>query len=167
MNSSISERGVKDMLISSFEGVKEMVRKTERRSRAGLMLGLQELGASMEGFIGGYYPVESNIIVMNRTPLRRIMETEPHLLAPYATHILLHEYIHSLGLLDEDLTRQKTYEVSEKYFGADHIVTEFARDMKRFYPSLVYPVSGFAPEGSVPIEIVKGFDRSSIAPYLG
>ena len=62
-------------IIETFEEVKKAVQKNEKRSRAGLMLGLQEIGASLDGFVGAYYPVASNIIIVNRTPLRRILET--------------------------------------------------------------------------------------------
>lgn len=81
----------KKEIINTFESVKEVVRKTAGRSRAGLMPGLQELGATLSGFIGAYYPINSNIIVMNKTPLRRINGTNPHLLEPYSFHVLLHE----------------------------------------------------------------------------
>jgi len=132
------------------------------------MLGLQELGSTMQGFIGGYYPVESNLIVLNKTPLRRIHETDPVLMKPYSFHVLLHEYIHSLGVLDEGLTRRKTYFISSECFGEDHLVTEFAKDMNKFFPNLVYPVYGWDPnQGQAsPIEIVKGFDRSSTQSYI-
>jgi len=56
---------VEQSLIENFELVKEAVRKSEGRSRAGLMLGLQELGSSMIGFIGAYYQIASNIIIVN------------------------------------------------------------------------------------------------------
>jgi len=162
----MEDKIVKKDLINTFESVKEVVRKIEGRSRAGLMLGLQELGAYMNGFVGAYYPVESNIIVMNKTILRRINETNPELLKPYSFHILLHEYIHSLGVVDEYAAKQKTYEISRKYFGEDHLVTEFSKDMRKFLPYLVYPIYGWMPEKQTPIELVKGFDRSSTRGYI-
>jgi len=133
-------------LIDIFESVKEVVRKQEGRSRAGLMLGLQELGGSPRQFVGAYYPIHSNMIVMNKTPLRRISETEPYLLKPYSFHVLLHEYIHSLGIFDETLTRRKTYEICREEFGEEHPTTEFSRDMTKFFPNLVYPYQGWMPE---------------------
>lgn len=105
-NFEIDSRTKKD-LIDTFESVKEVVRKTAGRSRAGLMLGLQELGTFPNGFVGAYYPINSNLIVMNKTPLRRIKETNPHLLEPYSFHVLLHEYIHSLGIIDESIAEKK------------------------------------------------------------
>lgn len=160
------DKKLKKDLIDIFEEVKESVRRTENRSRAGLMLGLQEMGSTLHGFIGGYYPVDSNIIVLNRTPIRRIEETKPELFSPYSFHVLLHEYIHSLGILDEGLTRRKTYDISRKMFGEEHLVTEFSKNMERFFPNLVYPVYGWRPQEQVPVEIIKGFDRSSVQPYI-
>lgn len=159
---SYSEANVKKELIDTFEEVKEIVRGTEKRSRAGLMLGLQEIGASLDGFIGAYYPVASNIIVVNKTPLRRITETNLKLLKPYGFHILLHEYIHALGYLDENITKHKTYEISKKRFGEDHIVTQLSTNINKFFPNLVYPIYGWLPpKGISTIELVKGFDKSS------
>ncbi len=160
------ENRLRKSLIETFEQVKESVRRTEKRSRAGLMLGLQEMGSTLNGFIGGYYPVDSNIIVLNRTPLRRIEETDPGLMKPYTFHVMLHEYIHSLGILDEEATRRKTYEVSAACFGKDHIVTELSKDMTKFFPCLVYPIYGWSPQKTAPVEIIRGFDRSSTQPYI-
>jgi predicted Zn-dependent protease with MMP-like domain len=113
----ISKKEIKQTLIETFEDVKIAVKKIEDRSRAGLMLGLQELGTSPSGFIGAYFPVSSNIIVVNKTPLRRIFDTNLKLFKPYIFHVLLHEYIHSLGFFDERITEQKTYDISKKQFG--------------------------------------------------
>ena len=166
-NSKINnDLSLNDNLIESFEIVKEMVRISEGRSRAGLMLGLQDLGATLNGFVGAYYPVSSNIIVVNKTPLRRIKETNPKLIKPYSTHILLHEYIHSLGLLDEKKTRQKTYDISRKHFGEKHLITKLSRNIERFFPYLVYPIHGWIPQSNSRIEIIKGFDKSSINNYI-
>ena len=154
-------------LIETFEEVKKVVQKTEGKSRAGLMLGLQEIGASLDGFVGAYYPVASNIIIVNKTPLRRILETNKTLLKPYAFHVLLHEYIHTLGCLDEETTEQKTYEISKKQFGEHHIITELSIDIRKFFPSLVYPIYGWIPLKETPlIELVQGFDFSSTNPYI-
>lgn len=158
---------VEQSLIETFELVKKAVRKSEGRSRAGLMLGLQELGSSLNGFIGAYYPVSSNIIVVNNTPLRRIIETKPQLLKPYGFHVLLHEYIHALGYLDEETTKHKTYEISKENFGEDHTITQLSRDITQFFPSLVYPIHGWLPSSESPkIKLVKGFDWSNTNNYI-
>ncbi|MDH7506302.1 MAG: hypothetical protein QHH15_00740 [Candidatus Thermoplasmatota archaeon] len=165
--SKIDDIQLEKKLIDTFELVKDAVKKNEGRSRAGLMLGLQELGASQNGFIGAYYQVASNIIIMNKTPIRMIIETNPKLLEPYSFHVLLHEYIHSLGFLDEDITKEKTYEITKKYFGEKHIATVFSSDINKFLPNLIYPVQGWLPVQDLPkIVLVKGFDRSSTESYI-
>ena len=158
---------LRNYLIETFEEVKNVVQKTESRSRSGLMLGLQEIGASLDGFIGAYYPIASNIIIVNKTPLRRILETDKSLLKPYIFHVLLHEYIHSLGYLNEGTTEKKTYEISRKQFGEHHIITELSTNIRKFFPKLVYPLHGWIPQiEEQRIELVKGFDFSSTNPYI-
>lgn len=144
-----------------FEIVKEVVRKAMDTGRAGLTLGLAEMGGGRNFWIGAFYPVGSNIIVMNRTPLRRIFETDPSLFNAYVFTILLHEYIHSLGYIDENKTRNMVYWISQEIFGEDHIVTEMAKDIGKFFPNLVYPTMGYSPR-NLEIEMVDDFDRSSI-----
>lgn len=62
---SSKDLSLNDNLIESFELVKELVRKSEGCSRAGVMLGLQELGATLNRFIAADCPVYSNIIIVN------------------------------------------------------------------------------------------------------
>ncbi len=162
-----NENKVEHSLIESFEEVKDAVQKITGLSRAGLMLGLQELGSSIEGFIGAYFPVSSNIIVVNKTPIRRITETKPELLKPYGFNVLLHEYIHSLGFLNEEFTKQKTYEITKKYYGEKHIATKLSTDIKQFFPNLVYPIQGWLPpDETQTIKLIKGFDWSNTNTYI-
>ena len=150
-----------------FELVKTAVRKTTGKERAGLMLGLTNLGGGPQGLIGAFYPVATNIIVMNTLPLKRIKETDPALYKPYVFTILMHEYIHTLGIIDEEATRAKVYEIAVKTFGKDHIVAQIAGDLSKFIPKLVYPNYGWAPQEEYKLELVQGFDRSATAPYIG
>lgn len=145
-----------------FEVVKAAVQETMGRSRAGLMLGLADLGNHPQGFFGAFHPIGDNIIVMNKTPLKRIEETQPKLFKPYAFHILLHEYLHSLGYIDEELVRKMTYEITESVFGKSHIASQMAADTLSFIPNLTYPNIAWKPE-NLDIELVQDFDRSSVS----
>lgn len=145
-----------------FEIVKSAVQETIHLSRAGLMLGLADLGNHPRGFLGAFYPIGTNIIVMNKTPLQRIRETQPELWKPYAFHVLLHEYLHTLGYLDEGTVARKTLEISELALGKEHYATQIAADTTRFFPNLVYPNIAWQPE-NLTMELVEGFDRSSIS----
>jgi len=144
-----------------FEVVKAAVRDQMGRSRGGLMLGLADLGNQPFGFFGGFFQVGSNIIVMNRIPLQRIKETQPDLYKPYAFHVLLHEYLHTLDYLDERVVRKLVLEITKHSLGGDHLATQIALDTVRFFPRLVYPNVGWQPQG-LNIELVEGFDRSSV-----
>ncbi|MFQ5838497.1 MAG: hypothetical protein ACE5HJ_06915 [Thermoplasmata archaeon] len=143
-----------------FEVVKRVVQENLGHLRAGLMLGLADLGNHPGGFIGAFYPVASNVIVMNRVPLRRIQETNPDLYKPYAFNVLLHEYLHSLGYLAEGMVRKIVVNLSRKTFGDGHLVTRIAQDYSAFFPNLVYPEVAWQPE-ELSLEIVTDFDQSN------
>lgn len=147
-----------------FELVKDTVRATLGISRGGLMLGLADLGGGQGQWIGGLYPVASNVIVMNRRPMNIIKVTKPELYKSYVYHVLLHEYIHALGVLDEDETRRKALEVSKVSFGPSHLATVIAEDLTSILPFVTYPGQMPMPKGAE-LELVKNFDYSS-ASYI-
>ena len=126
------------------------------------MLGIADLGNHPQGFFGGFFTTGSNVIVMNKIPLQRIKETKPELYKPYAFHILLHEYIHSLGYLDEDKVKQWAYQISRNALGEDHLATQIAANTDGFMKNLVYPDSTWKPDDNG-LELVDGFDRSSVS----
>jgi hypothetical protein len=147
-----------------FELVKEVVWKSVGKSRAGLDLGLIDAGNSPQGFLGGFYISGSNIIIMNETPLKRIQETNPNLLTPYIFSVLMHEYLHSLGMFDEEKVRKLTYEICSESFSDRNVVTQISKDIKKFFPNFIYPDGAPQVEGAV--KLVPDFDRSSIR-YIG
>jgi len=149
-----------------FELVKLAVSRYTGRERSGLMLGLADLGGGPQGLVGAFYPLATNIIVMNTLPLKRIRETEPEFYNPYVFYILLHEYLHTLGVVDESETRKKVLEISSATFGDEHVVTQLAKDFSRFMPKLVYPDVGWHPLEGYTLELVSGFDRSSYDHYI-
>jgi hypothetical protein len=151
-------------LADIFELVKEGVRRVMKTGRAGLTLGLAELGGGEQTWIGAFYPVGSTTIIMNRAPLRRIVETDPRLFNAYAFHVLLHEYIHALGYIEEQSARNLVSLVSCELFGADHLVARMAQDIRHFFPNLTYPAPESALENleTLELEMVPDFDRSSI-----
>jgi hypothetical protein len=144
-----------------FDVVKLCVRRRLNVERSGLMLGLSNLGGGQGYLVGGFYQVAGNMIVMNKFPLHRIEETRPELYKPFIFHILLHEYIHSIGYLTEQETRPLVLEISKAEFGESHVVTDLARGWHKYMPNLTYPVVGWQPEGGFNIEVVRGFDPDS------
>jgi len=153
-------RGLPDI----FEVVKLAAGDELGYSRGGLMLALADLGNHPRGFLGAFYPVATNVIVMNKVPLLRIEETRPELYRHYAFHVLLHEYLHASGFIDEERCRTKAFEISRRLFGEDHLVTQIAADTARFFPNLVYPDAAWQPP-ELDLEFVEGFDRGS-ASYI-
>jgi len=145
-----------------FELVKKGVDETTGAHRAGLMLGLAELGGDSSAWVGAFFPVGTNIIVMNKTSLRRIQETREDLYMPYVFHILLHEYLHTVGVLDETMTRQYAHFITRKLFGEDHLATDLARGMGRYLENIVYPSRDWQPSQPFELELVDGFDRGSV-----
>lgn len=150
-----------ETLSDIFEIVKAVVRESLGRERAGLMLGLAELGGAPGQMLGAYYPVASNIIVVNKSPLRRLQETRPDLYNPYTFHVLLHEYLHSLGFLSEEETRRWALAITKRMFGDDHPATAIAQDIHPFMPYLTRPY-GDAPRNPGQVELVRDFDRGSV-----
>ena len=145
-----------------FEIVKEIVREYIGAEQAGLIVGITDLGIHNKGFIGAFYSLDANMIIINKKPLARILQTNPSLYNYYLFHVMLHEYIHSIGSYDEAQTRQLVHEISEHYFGNNHIVTQLALNIGRFMPHLIYPVQGFQPPQDINIEFAKGIDRKNI-----
>ena len=82
-----------------FRLVKRLVERRLRKSRAGIMLGLANLGLSGQGFLGGYFVLGSNAIVLNRDVLDHVKLKEPASLNAYAFHVLLHEYLQTMSLM--------------------------------------------------------------------
>lgn len=144
-----------------FEIVKEITRQHLGIEQAGLMVGISDLGAFDRGFIGAFYSLNSNMIIINKRPLARILQTNPSLYNYYIFHVMLHEYIHSIGSYDEAQTRHFVYEISEHYFGANHLVAQLASNIEKFMPNLAYPTHGFQPPQDINIEFVRGIDRKN------
>lgn len=149
-----------ESLADIFEVVKSLVRRSTGMSRGGLMLGMANLGNNPRGILGGFFAAGSNVIVLNRVPLCRIRETRPQLYRPYAFYVLLHEYLHSLGEMDEEVVRSKVCEITRDAFGEEHLATQLASGVSRFITHLAYPDLAWGPEEG--LEIVEGFDRSSV-----
>jgi hypothetical protein len=104
-----------------FDVVKKSVKQQLGTERAGLMLVLADLPMHL----GAFHGVGTNQIVMNRNLLDQITAAghpRGHVNS-FVYSILLHEYLHSLGVTDEEKVRSLVYEISMKTFGADHPTT--------------------------------------------
>lgn len=143
-----------------FELVKKAVKDYLNADQAGLLLGLSDLGAYGNAFLGAFYSFDANTIVINKRPLSKIKQKDPHLYNPYIFHVVLHEYIHSLGITDENEVRSLAYEISQKFFGKNHLTTQIALNLEKFLPNLTFG-SDFEPPEDMSIEFVSGIDKSN------
>lgn len=144
-----------DNVTEVFDLVKDVVVATLGESRAGINIGLMELGNSPNGITNAFYPVGSNVIVLNKSAIRRMMQTDADYLKPYLFTILLHEYLHSLGYLDERTTRLLTYRICAHVLGKHHVSTELAKDMNKFLPLMMHPGGHPAYDGVELIEVAE------------
>ncbi len=145
-----------------FSLVKRAVEETLGLRRAGLELALMEL----PNMVGGVHQVGTNTIILNKTiieALARLVKSRLELNS-YIFMVLLHEYIHSLGFLEEEEVREIVRKVIRSILGEDHPAYEMAlKPIFELYPEL----SSLGP-GSIgdKAEIVKDFDREGIH-YIG
>ncbi len=152
-----------------FEKVKKDVKRTVGRHRAGISLGLIEMGMFQGKFVGGMHFPPGTDIVMNKAPLKVILEEQPYeIVWAYTYHILLHEYVHSLGVWDEYQCRDITRRITEEVFKeADHPAIILAKKgIGAYFPNLnlIYRPPEKRPDG-ISIEYISGFDKNSFEYY--
>ena len=148
-------------LCKNFGDVFEIVRKTVEHSlgqrRSGLMLYLAELPEQ----VGAFHGVGTNGIVMNKRGLDAVTHSARTLreINAYVYSILLHEYLHSLGYVDEAQARKLVFEISKENLGEDHPATEIAHKG----PAIIFPGVGEPTfrEHSENVELITDFDRST------
>ena len=107
-----------------FDIVKKTVKQQLGMERGGLMLVLADLPMQL----GAFHGVGTNQIVMNRTLLDKIVgagHPRSHINA-FVYSILLHEYLHSLGIINESEVRRLVNEISLNTFGPDHPASSIA-----------------------------------------
>jgi hypothetical protein len=138
-----------------FDLVRRSVEDTLGRHRAGLMLVLAELPAH----VGAFHVVGSNAIVVNRKFLKMAMGSSvsrTELNACIYT-ILLHEYLHSLGYLDEGQVRELVVRVTTQVMGEGHPATVISS--RGYLPSFRHAERLAEGSGEDP-ELISDFDRS-------
>ena len=167
MNIFSAELEACDNLADVFELVKRSVKQFLGRHRAGLMLGMANLGMRRGSFVGAFHPVGSNIIVMNKAPFDVAMRTaDKKILNAYCYHLLLHEYLHALGYINEEEVRDLVHRVCSLALGKDNPATVMAeRGLAFYFPKVTYFSQNVPIPRDLQIELVKDFDKSS-AGYI-
>ena len=154
-------------LADIFELVKEATKSFLGQHRAGLMLGMANLGMRRGSFVGAFHPIGSNIIVMNKAPFDvALSTTDKKVLNAYCFHLLLHEYLHALGYVSEDEVRDLVHRVCSLALGKDNPATVMAeRGIAFYFPKVTYFSQNVPIPRDLQIELVKDFDKSS-AGYI-
>ena len=141
----------------TFELVKEVVLQKYKLHRAGLSLILQMMPSNL----GAYHMLGSNAIVVNTyllTTLKTIVKsTEEY--NSYIFMVLAHEYLHSLGIINENTVRQMTFELCKWMLGDDHTATKMAKNG----PSAIYPElrSLMQSQFGRDFQVVRNFDKTN------
>lgn len=141
----------------AFELVKSAVFTKFKMHRAGLSLILQVMPTNL----GAYHILGSNVIVMNShvlAAIRKLSSSEQEYNA-YVFMVLAHEYLHSLGIVDENRVRQMTYDLCKTLLGEDHSSTKMAKeDPSSLFPQLRGMIqTQFGRE----FQVIKNFDKAS------
>jgi len=141
-----------------FAKVKKDVMRVIGKQKAGLRLGLVEMGMNRDGFVGGMHFHPGTEIIINKTPLKVILKSQPYeIVWAYTYHILLGLYIHSLGILNEQQRREMTLKITEKVFKEENhpAVILASNGIGSFIPNLkvLYLPPEPKPDG-IPIEYI-------------
>lgn len=139
-----------------FDLVKKAVKKTIGRERVGLMLYLGNLPLH----VGAFHQLGSNGIVINKRLLNLMFKSAKSIteVNSFIFTLLIHEYLHSLGYVDEHQVRRLVYEISREVFGTDHPATQMALHppLPRIPPSEMQP-----GKRDIELELIKDFERSN------
>ncbi len=146
-----------------FQLVKGAVETAIDKRRVGLMLGLTDL----PNYVGALHQIGSNFIIMNKKLLKEVIKSgNRKLINAYIFHILLHEYIHSLGYMNEQEVQILTHAISEKVLGSDHPATQIARYGIGSVFSNISRLEHHEPKKIRDIEIVEDFEKDNLN-YFG
>lgn len=155
INNNEKLRGLKDFN-EVFEFVKYSVNSVYEMKRAGLSLMLHRMPTK----VGAYHVLGSNVIAINSILLEQVKKysASNDEYNSYLFTVLLHEYLHSFGILDEHTVIQMSVELCEKFFGKERMVTVIAVDPLKIFPQLG---SARYDKFENKYELIKNFDNSN------
>lgn len=119
-----------------FNLVRDIIDFKMAKKRSHILLGLIELGFNRGGFVGGLHLGGTNEIFLNKSALK-VMEAESRAeyYKAYVFILLLHEYIHSVGVMNELRTRNLTKSIAKDVFDDDHPVVRLAVEgIQKYFP---------------------------------
>ena len=145
----------------AFELVKSTVEARYKMHRAGLSLILQVMPTNL----GAYHVLGSNLIIANKRILdiiKKYKSAEEY--NSYLFMVLVHEYLHSFGIIDELQVRKMTYTLIASLVGEDHM----AASMARYQPWNLFPELNLFHNNSFEqnFEVIRNFDKTTQS-YIG
>ena len=143
---------------SIFSLVRKAVKNTLKKERVGLGLALADLPSQL----GAFWEVGGNYIVMNKNLLDALKYANRPRdeINSFIFVILMHEYLHSLGTLDEYKARAMTARICATIFEEGHPAYELAtKDPWQVYPFLMQVPNGKREN----FKIVGNFDSDTVS----
>jgi hypothetical protein len=143
---------------SIFSLVRKAVKTALGKERVGLGLALADLPSQL----GAFWEVGGNYIVMNKNILDalRYANRPKEEINSFVFVILMHEYLHSLGVLDEYKARTMTARICATIFEEGHPAYEIGtRDPWQVYPFLLQVPSGNGEN----LKIIGNFDSDTVS----
>jgi hypothetical protein len=145
----------------AFELVKSTVEARYKMHRAGLSLILQVMPTNL----GAYHVLGSNLIIANKRVLdiiKKYKSSEEY--NSYLFMVLVHEYLHSFGIINELQVRKMTYALIASLVGEDHMATSMAR----YQPWNLFPELNLFHNNSFEqkFEVIRNFDKTTQS-YIG
>lgn len=112
-----------------YKFISKIVKTILNKEHPKILLGLLNLGFSREQFIGGFFLEGTNEIYLNRTALNIMKkETSSDHYKAYLIFLLLHEYLHAIGYLDEHKTMKLTTAILLAIFPKGYMLERLARN---------------------------------------
>ncbi len=143
---------------SIFSLVRKAVKSVTNKERVGLGLALADLPSQL----GAFWEVGGNYIVMNKNLLDALKYAHRPTaeINSFVFVILMHEYLHSLGVLDEYKARAMTARICATIFDEGHPAFEIGtKDPWQIYPFLAQVPNGNGEN----LRIVNNFDSDSVS----
>lgn len=139
-----------------FSLVKNTVKDIIKKERVGIGLALTDL----PNVLGAFWEVGGNYIILNENLVRavKISGKSEEEFNSFVFVILMHEYIHTLGYVDEMETRELTMKICSLVFTPEHP----AYILGNSDPWVVYPFLRMLPRsGDSTLKFVSKFDSDT------
>ena len=158
-----------DNISDLFRLICTVVDRLLDKTRPGILIGLVNLGFDRGNFIGGLHYSGTNEIFLNKSALNVMKEeSKPEYYKAYIFFVLLHEYIHAVGVQNEWTTRTLTKEIILSLFDFQHPLGILAIDgLNALFPySFNMRTSRPTPEEVADIEFAKIYHPDSEMTYI-